>query len=151
MGGNRIEAPPRRLFFCTSLAYVAKVRLRVASGLSAPCLRSYATDGDGVMSDQDRALAEVVCPCCGARLKVDTELTRVVAHQPPSSRHKGPRDLDRASQLLRKEAARRESHFRQSAEEERIKSQILEWKFKEALRKTKEEPVTRPTREIDLD
>ena len=103
------------------------------------------------MSGQDRAPAEVRCPCCGARLKVDTELARVSAHEPPPSRHKGPRDLDRASQLLRKEATRRETHFRQSAEEERIKSQLLERKFEEALRKTKGQAVTPPMREIDLD
>ncbi len=59
--------------------------------------------------------------------------------------------MARASQLLRKEAARREAHFQESAEEERIKSQLLERKFEEALRKTKDQPVTRPTREIDLD
>ena len=104
-----------------------------------------------MMGDQGRTLTEVTCPCCGARLKVDAELRKVIAHQPPPSRHQGARSLDRASQLLKKEAARRETHFRQSAEEERIKSQLLERKFEEALRKTKEEPVTRPMREIDLD
>ena len=103
------------------------------------------------MSDQGRASVELTCPCCGARLTVDSELRRVVAHQPPPSRHKGSKDLARASQLLRKEAARREAHFQQSAEQERIKSQLLERKFEEALRKTKDQPVIRPTREIDLD
>ena len=103
------------------------------------------------MSDNERASVEVICPCCRARLTVDADLRRVVAHQPPPSPQPRSRDLARASQLLRREAAQRESHFRQSAEEERIKSQLLERRFEEALRKTKDQPVTRPTREIDLD
>ena len=103
------------------------------------------------MSHHERASVDLICPCCGARLTVDAELRRVLAHQPPPSRHQGSRDLARANQLLRREAEQRETHFRQSAEEERIKSQLLERKFEEALRKTKDQPVTRPTREIDLD
>ncbi len=142
---------PRRAGLCFGTSLALAVRLRVASSLSAPRPRSFATDGDAVKVDQDHALTEVTCPCCGARLKVDAELGKVIAHQPPPSRHHGTRDLDRASQLLQKEEARRETHFRQSAEEERIKSQLLERKFEEALRKTKGEPVTPPTREIDLD
>ena len=103
------------------------------------------------VSHHERASVDLICPCCGARLTVDAELRRVLAHQPPPSRHGRSRDLARASQLLRREAAQRESHFRQSAEEERIKSQLLERKFEEALRKTKDQPTARPTREIDLD
>jgi hypothetical protein len=103
------------------------------------------------MNDREHAQVELICPRCGARLTVDGELRRVVAHQPPPSGHQRSRDLARASQLLRKEAAQREAHFRQSADEERIKSRLLERKFEVALRKTKDQPVTRPTREIDLD
>jgi len=103
------------------------------------------------MSDNQRASMELICPCCRARLTIDAELRRVVAHQPPPSPQARSRDLARASQLLKREAAQRESHFRQSAEEERIKSQLLERRFEEALRKTKDQPVTRPMREIDLD
>jgi hypothetical protein len=103
------------------------------------------------MSEQERGFVDLICPCCGARLTVDAELRRVLAHEPPPSRHQGSRDLARANQLLRREAEQRETHFRQSAEEERIKSQLLERKFEEALRKTKDQPTARPTREIDLD
>ena len=93
---------------------------------------------------------EVVCPCCGARLKIDVALGKVVAHEPPA-KHAKNRDLDRVGQLLEKEKARREALFRQSAEEEKVKSQLLERKFEEALKKGKDEPLTRPTRDIDLD
>ncbi|PYV24598.1 MAG: hypothetical protein DMG27_12490 [Acidobacteria bacterium] len=102
------------------------------------------------MSGRDGAQVEAVCPCCGARLKIDATLGRVVAHQAPPRRTKAP-DLERAGALLRKEAAQREAHFRQSTEAEKIKSQLLERKFQEALAKSKDEPLTPPTRDIDLD
>ncbi len=101
------------------------------------------------MSERD-GIFEVGCPCCGARLKVDATLGKVIAQEPPPKRAKAP-DLDEATKLLQKEAARREAAFKQSAEEEKVKSQLLERKFEEALKKTKGEPVTPPLREIDLD
>jgi hypothetical protein len=106
---------------------------------------------EDLVNTPERASVELICPCCHARLTVDAALQRVVAHQPPRLRQQRSRDLARADQLLKREAAQRETHFRQSAKEERIKSQLLERKFEEALRKTKDQPVTRPTREIDLD
>lgn len=94
--------------------------------------------------------ATVVCPCCGARLKVDRELGKVIAHEAPPRAAHAP-DLDRAGMLLKKRAEEREARFRQSAEDEKSKSRLLERKFAEALEKAKDEPVTRPRRDIDLD
>jgi uncharacterized Zn finger protein (UPF0148 family) len=102
------------------------------------------------MSKQQRKTAEVVCPCCGARLGVDTELGKILFHEPPPRSTKAP-DLDHASQLLKKEAERRESLFKQSAEEEKIKSELLERRFREAFEKTKDQPTGPPLKEIDLD
>lgn len=93
---------------------------------------------------------EVVCPCCGARLKVDAELGKVISHHAPPRHTKAP-DLDHVENVLDKERARREALFKQSAEDEKVKSDVLDRKFKEALKKTKDEPITRPTRDIDLD
>jgi len=93
---------------------------------------------------------EVVCPCCGAKLAVDAELGKVLHHEPPPKAAHAP-DLDRAAQLLQKEAQRREALFKQSSEEEKVKSQLLERKFEEALKKSKDEPVERPLKDIDLD
>jgi hypothetical protein len=103
------------------------------------------------VSDPERASVDLICPCCHARLTVDATLRRVVAHQPAPSHQRKTRDLARAHELLGREAAERETHFRESAEEERVKSQLLERKFEEALKKTKDQPVTRPVREIDFD
>jgi uncharacterized Zn finger protein (UPF0148 family) len=102
------------------------------------------------MNKQTRKTAEVVCPCCGARLEVDTELGKVLFHEPPPRPTRAP-DLDRASQLLEKEAERRESLFKQSAEDEKMKSELLDRRFKEAFEKTKDLPTGPPIKEIDLD
>jgi adenine-specific DNA methylase len=93
---------------------------------------------------------EVVCPCCGATLTVDAELGKVLFHRAPPKEDKGP-DLDDAARLLKQEAERREALFRQSADEEKIKSELLERKFKEAFEKTKDQPTGRPVRDFDLD
>jgi hypothetical protein len=90
------------------------------------------------------------CPCCGARLKIDQGLHKVIAHEPPL-KHSKPPDLEHAAQMLAKEQARREALFRQGREDEKVKSQLLERKFEEALKKGKDEPVTPPLRDLDLD
>jgi len=92
----------------------------------------------------------VVCPCCGATLTVDAELGKVLFHQAPPKQDKGP-DLDDAARLLKQEAERREAIFRQSAEEEKIKSDLLDRKFREAFEKTKDQPTGKPLRDFDLD
>jgi hypothetical protein len=81
---------------------------------------------------------------------VDTELGKVLFHEPPPRPTRAP-DLDRASQLLEKEAERRESLFKQSAEDEKMKSELLDRRFKEAFEKTKDLPTGPPIKEIDLD
>ena len=83
-------------------------------------------------------------------MTLDAELGKVIAHQAPPKPTKAP-DLDHAGQLLEKEKARREALFHQSTEDEKIKSQVLERKFEESLEKAKQGPITRPTRDIDLD
>ena len=93
---------------------------------------------------------EVLCPCCGATLTIDTQLGKVLFHQPPPKQDRGP-DLNDATQLLQKEAERREAMFRQSAEDEKVKSDLLDRKFREAFEKTKDQPTGPPIRDFDLD
>ena len=93
----------------------------------------------------------VSCPCCGANLTIDAQLQKVIAHEAPPPRHQAAPDLDRVDVLLREQAARREAIFRQSAADEKNKPQLLERKFEEALKKSKDQPVQKPTRDIDLD
>ena len=102
------------------------------------------------MSQHNIANFNVMCPCCGARLTIDAELGKVIAHEPPPKQSMAP-DFDHATQLLEKEMARRESLFNQSAADEKVKSKLLDRKFEEGLKKSKDEPITRPMRDIDLD
>lgn len=91
----------------------------------------------------------VSCPCCRSTLVVDTNLKRVVSHTEPRT---GPqRDLDDVQRLLNEEAARREALFEQSVKAERSRGDDLDRRFREALEQAKQEPVSRPTRDFDLE
>ena len=90
------------------------------------------------------------CPCCGASLTIDIALGKVISHEAPPPK-RNALDLDQAASLLKEQAARREAIFKQSSEDVKIQSQLLEKKFEAALEKNKDAPVTRPTRDIDLD
>ena len=92
---------------------------------------------------------ELTCPCCGAILVVDKNLDRVISHVEPP-REDRP-DLDRAAQLVDQERARREAIFQQSVESEKSRGDALSRRFEEALRQARQEPVTKPTRDFDLD
>jgi hypothetical protein len=92
----------------------------------------------------------IECPCCGARLTVDAKLGKVISHEAPPPK-RSALDLDHAAALLQEQAARREALFKQSSEDVKIQSQLLERKFEAALEKNKDIPVSKPTRDIDLD
>ena len=92
---------------------------------------------------------EVTCPCCRASLVIDTNLGRVIAHREPERGDKP--ELDEAARILAAEAARREALFEQSMEAEKGRDDALARRFEEALRQAKQEPITRPDRDFDLD
>ena len=92
---------------------------------------------------------EVVCPCCHATLVVDVNPRRVVSHQEAERADKP--ELDDAQRILSEAAARREALFQQSVETEKTKGDALAKRFEEALRQAREEPITKPTRDFDLD
>ena len=60
-------------------------------------------------------------------------------------------ELDDAQRILSEAAARREALFQQSVETEKTKGDVLAKRFEEALRQAREEPITKPTRDFDLD
>ncbi len=92
---------------------------------------------------------EVPCPCCQATLVIDANLRRVVRHTEPVS---GDRpELDDAQRILAEEAARREALFQQSFANERTRGDALSRRFEEALKQAQQEPITKPTRDFDLD
>jgi hypothetical protein len=92
---------------------------------------------------------ELLCPCCGARLKVDPELKAVIAHEAP----KVPRKfetVDAAIEGLKTHDAEREKKFAESVEAEKSKKDVLNRKFDELFEKAKTD-TSRPIRDIDLD
>lgn len=92
---------------------------------------------------------DVACPCCGATLVIDTNLRRIVRHEEPV-RSDRP-ELSEAHKILSEEAARREALFQQSVASEKTRGDALSRRFEEALRQAREEPITKPTRDFDLD
>lgn len=101
------------------------------------------------MSAKLKSEFEVPCPCCSATLVIDGNLRRVVRYnEPPRS---DMPELDHAQKILAEEAARREALFAQSVEAERTRGDALSKRFEEALRQAGTEPVSKPTRDFDLD
>ena len=92
---------------------------------------------------------EVVCPCCQSTLVIDLNLGRVVSHKEPERANKP--ELSQAQRILAEEAARREAIFEQSVASEKTRDDALSRRFDEALKQAKQEPVTKPTRDFDLD
>jgi hypothetical protein len=92
---------------------------------------------------------EVTCPCCQATLVIDEGLRRVVRHVAPERGDK-PK-LDEAHRILADEKARREALFEQAVQSERTRGDALSKRFEEALKQAKDEPVTKPARDFDLD
>lgn len=101
------------------------------------------------MTDEKGAPLEITCPCCQAKLTVDSQLGVVLSHTEPQRAPKV--NLDRVDEVLSEQARQREEKFRQSVEAERTKEDVLNRKFAEALKKTKDQPVEKPLRDFDLD
>jgi hypothetical protein len=92
---------------------------------------------------------EIQCPCCGSTLTVDLNLRRVVGHKEPERGFRP--ELTDAQRILAEEAARREAAFQQSVDAEKGRGDALSRRFEEALKQARTEPVTKPTRDFDLD
>jgi hypothetical protein len=92
---------------------------------------------------------EVTCPCCQSTLVVDVDLGRVVSHKEPENPNKP--ELSDAQRILAEQAARREAAFQQSVDSEKTRGDALSRRFEEALRQAREEPVSKPMRDFDLD
>ncbi len=92
---------------------------------------------------------EVTCPCCRAALVIDANLRRVVSHAEPERGDKP--ELTEAARILAEQAARREALFEESMAAEKGRDDALTRRFEEALKQARQEPVTKPMRDFDLD
>ena len=94
---------------------------------------------------------EVLCPDCGAMLKIDPVTRAIIAHK-SAPKKKMFEDFSEAAKALREADDRRDSIFAQSVDAQKNKDDVLAKKFAEAVNKAKESPLTeRPLRDFDLD
>jgi len=92
---------------------------------------------------------EIDCPCCDAKLVVDANLQRVIRHSEAPSADRP--ELDNAQRIIAEQAARREALFQKSLADEKGRGDALSKRFEEALKQAHQEPITKPTRDFDLD
>jgi len=92
---------------------------------------------------------EVICPCCQATIVIDLNLKRIVSHEEPDRGNKP--ELSDAQRILAEEAARRDARFEESVNQEKTRGDALSKRFEEALKQARQEPVTKPLRDFDLD
>ncbi|NIO12250.1 MAG: hypothetical protein GTO40_31225 [Deltaproteobacteria bacterium] len=102
------------------------------------------------MSKKGNSTIQVTCPCCEATLTIDTKLAAVLEHKVPS-KPQPVTHLKDATKMLKEEAARRDEKYQQMMEAEKSKGKVLDRKFQDLLKKAKEEPITKPLKDIDLD
>jgi len=112
--------------------------------------RGYEDTTEVAMSKKPLEPFTVACPCCQAKLRVDPELRAVLSFQPPPEERR-IKDLSEGVKGLKSEAVQRQAKFEESLKAEKSKKNLLDKKFQEALKKAKDEPITKPTRDIDLD
>ena len=92
---------------------------------------------------------DLLCPCCGARLKVDSDLKAVIAHEAPKVPRKFE-SVDDAIGAMKTHDVEREKKFAASVEAEKSKKDVLNRKFDELFEKAKKDD-SKPIRDIDLD
>jgi len=103
------------------------------------------------MAKPSSQLFEIGCPCCGAVMKIDPDTKAVISHIAPV-KPKTFADFDAAAKSMREQEGRKESIFRQAVDAEKNKSELLEKKFQESMKKVKESPDEGPMiRDFDLD
>jgi hypothetical protein len=96
------------------------------------------------------SILRVCCPCCQATLEIDGATGIVLAHEPPK-RKKVTKDLAKAVQEVRGQAAKRDETFRKAVDAQKQRETQMEQKFEGLFKRQKGKPVDRPMREIDLD
>ena len=102
------------------------------------------------MPTNESTTIQVICPCCDAILTIDSSLSTVLTHKLPE-RPQIIAQLKDAVKFVKEEATKRDEKYQQIAEAEKNKSKVLEAKFQELFKKAKEEPITKPLKDIDLD
>ena len=91
----------------------------------------------------------ITCPCCGTVLHLDRRTGAVLLEERP---RKGPvKSFEEAAResVARQEQAR--AQLARAMEEEKNRGEIMDKKFKEALKKAEDDELPPPPRPFDLD
>src|SRR2546428_13601994 len=91
---------------------------------------------------------EVTCPCCRARLTIDSQLAVVLSHEAPPKAAPNV-DISEAGRILQEQAQRREEKIRESWEAEKKKKDKLTRHVEETREKAKKQPVGKPLSDFD--
>jgi len=102
------------------------------------------------VSEQKSITIQLICPCCDAILTIDPSLPAILDHKLPP-KPQVVAQMKAVGKHLQQEATRRDEKIQQIVEAEKNKSKVLEAKFQQLLKKAKEEPITKPLKDIDLD
>jgi hypothetical protein len=94
------------------------------------------------MSDR----VDLTCPCCGTHLVADVATGEILSEDRPKS----AKTFDDAVSEVRSGSKRREDAFSKAFDRTRNLDDLLDKKFEEARKKTKDDG-TRPTNPLDLD
>jgi hypothetical protein len=108
--------------------------------------------GGGAMQDHPEkgGVLEVTCPCCDTRITVDPASGVVLGSEKASHPRTGF-DLKDAQRVVEQETARIHERYDQIVQTEKGRGAALEKLFKSHMEKAKDEPVSRPLLDIDLD
>jgi hypothetical protein len=92
----------------------------------------------------------VTCPHCHASLELDAETQVIVGSQAPE-KPKSTTTIEDRLQALSREKAEARARMDEAMRAEKAGAAIREEKFRKLLDEAKNEPVTKPIRDVDLD
>jgi len=91
----------------------------------------------------------VLCPCCETKLVIDQATGALLSHERPKQ---GPsKTFEEAFSDEKKRRKEAEDRFTQAMREQEHRGELLEKKFKEALKRAEEDDSPPPLRPFELD
>jgi hypothetical protein len=90
----------------------------------------------------------IICPCCEANLTIDAQTGALLAHE---EKKKVLGSFEDLKSNLEKQKEARENIFAQEMSSMKDRERLLEEKFKEAMKRAENEPLTPYKNPLDLD
>lgn len=90
----------------------------------------------------------IICPCCEANLTIDAQTGAILAHE---EKKKVLGSFEDLKENLAKQKEARENIFAQEMSSMKDRERLLEEKFKEAMKRAENEPLTPFKNPLDMD